>query len=205
MLLSQLSDLAQYPLVLSFVRQHLDMQFDDLRTMMKVPLPAIGLTGGCNFACAVALCNLISGVAKVLYHRPPGMPGTGDGFVALMIQFYPWQPTEPQQRNAEILYDFVRNPLVHSLGAAITPEQRQNEVVIAKSARSEEELERLETSTDYPAGISLAVVTDGNGHTIWIAALYWGFVRLFSKLCGEADQMRYAEDRLRELGWTGDA
>jgi hypothetical protein len=204
-MLSQSLELTAYPLVSSFVRRQLDMQFDDLRTMMRMPLPTIGLTGGCNFACAVAICNLVAGVAKVLYQKPPGMSGVGDGFVALMIQYYPWQQTEPKERNAEILYNFVRNPLVHSLGAAIKRDQRQDEVVIAKSAMSEADLERLETSIDYPAGVSLAVATDGNRHTIWIAALYWGFLQLFRALCRDANQMNYAEARLRELGWTGDA
>ena len=46
MVLSQFADLRAYPRVRRFVREYLDMQFDDVRGMMKLPRPRQGITGG---------------------------------------------------------------------------------------------------------------------------------------------------------------
>lgn len=56
-----------YPHVHNFVAKHLDMQFDDVRGMLKLPLPKFGIPAGCNFAAAAAWCNLIGGISVVLY------------------------------------------------------------------------------------------------------------------------------------------
>jgi hypothetical protein len=204
MLPSQLVDLSSYPRVSSFVTGHLDMQFDDVRSMMKLPRPKQGLTGGCNFAAAATLCSLLAGVARILYQKPPRLPGTGNGFVALLMQYYPWETRENGKRNAEILYDLVRNPLAHSLGLATTPVQRAAHVTVVKTSHSERQLRRIERSV-APPGPSLAVATHGNEHTIWMTGLYWGCLATVRGLCGEPSQMEAAERRLRERGWFRDA
>ncbi len=200
MLPSQFADLSAFPRVARFVRQHFDMQFDDVRSMMKLPRPKQGMTGGCNFASAVALCNLIAGVATVLYERPRGYPGRGDGFVALLMQYYPWQPDEDGQRNAEVLWEFVRNPLVHSLGVGVTPGQRQAQVTIVKSSYRERGLRRIERSSSHP-GPSLAIATRGNHHTLWVVGLYWGVSEILRRLLRDPAQMAAAERRLKKRGW----
>ena len=204
MLPSHLVDLADYPRVRSFVREHLDMQFDDVRSMMKLPRPTRGLTGGCNFAAAATLCNLMAGVAIVLYRKAPRLPGTGSGFIALLMQYYPWQRGENGKENAELLYEFVRNPLVHSLGLSNTPRQRAAHVTIVKTSLSERQLRRIEKSASPPRP-SLAVASRGNEHTIWVTGLYWGFLGTLRGLFREPAQMEAAEHRLKDRSWYRDA
>jgi hypothetical protein len=100
--------------------------------MMRLPLPELGMTGGCNFAAAAMLCNLAAGLAKVLYGRSKGQPGTGDSFVAILLEFFPWQRGEHRRKKAEALYEIVRNPLVHSLAVFMTPAHRASRLGIGK-------------------------------------------------------------------------
>ena len=72
---SELPNLAKYRAVYRFFRKHLDMQFNDVRTLMKLPRPSQGWPAGCNLVTAVALGNLIGGFAEVLYAPPPSMNG----------------------------------------------------------------------------------------------------------------------------------
>ena len=72
MLVSQLAPAHGYSHVQSFLVQLLDMQFSDVRAMLQLPRPDIGITPGCNFAIVSSLCNLISGISTTIY-KPPGL------------------------------------------------------------------------------------------------------------------------------------
>src|SRR4051812_20698431 len=67
MLVSQLCPCPGFPQVQGFVAHVLDMQFGDVRAMLQLPRPEIGITPACNFAIATTLCNLISGISTTLY------------------------------------------------------------------------------------------------------------------------------------------
>jgi hypothetical protein len=175
------------------------MQFNDVRGMMKLPLPNCGITGGCNFAAALALCNLVAGMAVVLYNRPPGSPGTGDGFVALLLQFYPWDPRERPCRKAEALYQLVRNPLAHSLGVARTPAQRSYRVRIVKRPLTEATLGILEANPSRPKDLPLAVTVRRSMVTINVPGLYWGVAQLFRRLTADTGRMTQAERRIPDM------
>jgi hypothetical protein len=66
---SEFPDLAKYRPVYRFFKNHLDMQFNDVRTLIKLPRSTQGLTAGCNFVAAAALANLLGGFAEVLEKR----------------------------------------------------------------------------------------------------------------------------------------
>lgn len=198
MLPSELTDLSSYPRVQEFVRIHLDMQFNDVRSMMRLPLPELGMTGGCNFAAAAVLCNLVAGLAKVLYGRSKGQPGTGDGFVAILLEFFPWQRRENRRKKAEALYEIVRNPLVHSLAVFTTPAQRASRLGIGKGSLSESQLQSLETAQRRPPGLPLPVTNRGSRYKVNVPSLYWGVFQLFQRLANDRDQMTKAEVRLSQ-------
>jgi hypothetical protein len=115
-----------YPRVHAFVRDHLSMQFGDVRSMMRLPLPHLGITHACNFAATAVLCNLISGISVSLYLPPNAVRtneqgekqyvGAGTAFKLLLEHYYPWQPRENRQERARVLYDLFRNQLAHTLG-----------------------------------------------------------------------------------------
>lgn len=196
MLPSELTDLSSYPRVQEFVRIHLDMQANDVRSMLRLPLPELGMTGGCNFAAAAVLCILVAGLAKVLYSRSKGQPGTGNGFVAILLEFFPWQRRENRQKKAEALYKIVRNPLVHSLAVFTKSAQRASRLGIEKGPLSEPQLQSLESAQRRPPWLPLPVTKRGSRYKVNVPALYWGVIRLFQRLANDHDQMAKAETRL---------
>src|SRR4051812_45502518 len=117
MLLADIPEFKNYQNVSVFIRDHLSMQFEDIRSMMWLPLPALGIGHACNFAAAATLCNLISGISVSLFM--PSNPtkksrkgkkewiGTGEAFKQLLKDFYPWEQGENGGERAKVLYDFV--------------------------------------------------------------------------------------------------
>lgn len=177
MLPSQLSEFNSYPSVHSFVKYHLDMQFDDVRGMMRLPLPEIGIQAGCNFAVAATLCNLISGISVVLYTPKNSKSGSGARFKALLKEFYPWEPQKDKDKEnkAKTVYDLVRNPLSHSLGVL---RKGSLPIAIAKNSLTEAQLEEIENSSVRPAWVPLAVVGDSSKYILSVWGLYWGVFHL---------------------------
>ena len=127
MLSSQLAPARGYPRVQEFVVQVLDMQFGDVRAMLQLPRPDIGITPACNFAIVSSLCNLISGISTTIF-KPPGLIhevrspdcGSARAFRELVSGFFPYTPSGavdfPRQ-----LYDLCRNPMVHAAGLMDAP------------------------------------------------------------------------------------
>ena len=124
MLLHEIPELQSYRRVSLFVRCHLSMQFADVRSMLRLPLPEQGIIdsagyGGCNFAVATVLCNIVSGISVTIF-RPPSLSnnriGSGRVFRQLLENFYPWEQGDNGGEGAEALYSYFRNPLTHALG-----------------------------------------------------------------------------------------
>jgi len=117
MLPSHFAEIKGYQHVYNFITKHLDMQFNDVRGMMKLPCPEFGIDAGCNFAAAAALCNLISGVSVVLYTPKEPNSGSGKKFKELLCEFYPWDSRENKEEKAKVIYDLIRNPLTSGVCA----------------------------------------------------------------------------------------
>lgn len=195
MLPSHLSEFGNYPTVLNFVTNHLDMQFDDARSIMKLPLTKIGITGGCNFAAAAVLCNLISGISVVLYTPKKKKMGSGDKFKSLLEDFYPWEPGEKKEEKAKVIYDLVRNPLAHSLAVL---KKGSFKVLFKKAPLTEAKLQEIEKSNVRPNWVPQAVTSDPKGHLVSVGGLYWGVFNLVRRLAQDTKQMQKAEERFRK-------
>ena len=195
---SQFPELVKYPHVERFFRKHLDMQFGDVRTLMKLPRPGQGLPAGCNFIAAAALANLISGFAEVLYAAQPSMNAlhqSGTRLQALLIELYPWQPGERRSAKARVLYYFVRNPLVHNLGID-DPRRSKKEmprIPIRKRRLTDRQLTVLETATIPPGWAGLAVRRVDRRWNIYVPALYWGVFHLLRRLTERPKHVRHAQ------------
>jgi hypothetical protein len=164
--------------------EHVDMQFDDIRTMLRLPME--GLTGGCNFAAAAVLFNIISGCSVCFYNAsekaltPAGQASCR--FRGLLGEFYPWVG-EPLSKadGVTLLYKATRNPLTHRLGLDEPPSSatKRNEIALKKWSLRPEEIAELEDSADKPPW-ALATITEktvpsgANQFTISVPALYWG-------------------------------
>src|SRR4051812_6582998 len=72
MLVSRLAPAYGHPHVQNFIVSLIDMQLSDVRAMLQLPRPDIGITPGCNFAILSSLCNLISGISTTIF-KPPSL------------------------------------------------------------------------------------------------------------------------------------
>lgn len=192
MLPSQFLEFRAYPAVDNFVTNHLTMQFDDVRGMMKLPISEAGIEAGCNFAAAATLCNLISGISVILYTPKNPKSGSGKKFKELLEEFYPWEPGEKRAEKSKVIYDVVRNPLTHSLGVL---KKGSSPTTIEKIALTEAQLQDIENSTARPTWVPLVVTGSSAGYVIAVVGLYWGVFHLVRRLAQEAKQMEQAEIR----------
>lgn len=196
MLPSQFPQFKGYPHVHNFVANHLDMQYNDVRGMMKLPRPKVGIRAGCNFAAAAALCNLISGISVVLYTPNDPKISSGNRFKELLDNFYPWDLGENKAEKAKVIYDLVRNPLAHSLGVL---SKGSLPISIRKSAFTEAQLKKIENASVRPTWVPQAVTGDSTEYDLSVWGLYWGVFHLVRQLAGNANQMQEAEKRLKSI------
>jgi hypothetical protein len=195
---SEFPELKQYRAVERFFRNHLDMQFSDVRTLMKLPRPRQGFPAGCNFTAAAALANLIGGFAEVLYAAPPSIDHphqSGARLKALLKEFYPWQPGERRSAKSKVLYYFVRNPLVHNLGIddPRRPKKEMRRILIRKRPLTDRQLDILERANIPPVWAGFAVRRVDSRWNIYVPALYWGVFHLLRRLTEQPRHMRHAQ------------
>jgi len=172
------------------------MQFDDVRVMMRLPLPEVGLRAGLNFSAAVMLCNLISGISVVLYTPPSSKLRSGEKFKTLLENYYPWEIGENKKDKAKIIYDLIRNPLAHSLGVlkkGVMP------ISIEKSPLGENQLENIEYSEMRPTWVPLAItyLSVERKNLLSVSGLYWGVFQLLKRIARDEKQMQEAEKRFK--------
>jgi hypothetical protein len=56
-------DRSRFPTLFSFVEWGIDMQLADVRDMLRLPMPEVGLESGHKFAATASLVNLIAGAS----------------------------------------------------------------------------------------------------------------------------------------------
>jgi hypothetical protein len=155
MLPSEFAEVQAHGDLKRLLAEHVDMQFVDLRTMLRLPLA--GLAGECNFAAASFLFNIIAG-SSVCFYRTSDAAFTarrdrGLRFMGVLDDFYPWHG-EPVARATAILYQAARNPLAHSLGLEAPPAagHTSREIALAKRALTEAEIAQLESGVHGRTG-----------------------------------------------------
>jgi hypothetical protein len=170
------------------------MQFIDVRGMLKLPLPKQGISGGCNFAATAVLCNLISGISRILYNSDKS--GARELFRELLRCYYPWEAGELKQRDykIEILYKVIRNPLVHSLGV---DDKSDKQIVIEKRPLSIRQINKIERSYKRPRWVKRAVRIEDNKCIINVPGLYWGTYHMLIRLLKDTRQMALTEQRFQ--------
>jgi hypothetical protein len=199
-------ELAHYPAAQAFVRNHISMQFGDVRAMLRLPLPREGIDHGCNFAATAILTNLISGVSVVFYNcarnnAPTPGRGRGQRFGELLTQFYPWTAVEgpdvPQKVDA--LWTLVRNPFAHS-GAVLAPGQVP--VACQKGSSTVSEIDLLDTAYDIGLNLPLGLELLNNVWELRVPVFYAGVLEMFRRLVVNPQQMHRTEARFRAGQWV---
>jgi hypothetical protein len=203
-----------YPLVYDFVFNHVRMQFEDVGTMLRLPMQSYGLNNGCNFASASVICNLISGVSVTMFqpaviHKPDKhgnmqMIGSGEAFKEFVKAFYP--DPSPLRRSdvADVLYKQLRNPFAHALGVLRTaPYQLEiQKVLSAGDGLSQAEVTDIEESLQRPGGYPLGVQGSGNHWEIIVDFLYRDALDMMVGLAHDTTQMQQAETRFQARAYV---
>ena len=199
--LSDIPELQNYPHVFTFVRDHLSMQFADVRSMLRLPLPEQGIIdgagyGGCNFAVATVLCNLVSGISVTAF-RPSSLNnnriGSARVFRQLLENFYPWEQGGNGIEGAEALYSYFRNPLVHALAV----ERESSHIQISKCPLplQNEQVEEMEESSARPSWLLPGISGSGTQWNLVAEGFYRDVFHMFWNLARNEQQMRMAEQR----------
>ena len=204
MRLSDIPELQNYRHVSPFVRDHLSMQFGDVRAMLRLPIPELGIEDGCNFAVATVLCSLISGISVTIF-RPSSLPnnqiGSGRVFRQLLENFYPWEQEENRTEGAEALYDYFRNPLVHALAV----ERESSHIQISKYPLplQNEQIEEIERAQIRPSWLRPGLSGSGTQWNLLAEGFYRDVFHMFWNLARDEQQMNAADQRFLagEINW----
>jgi len=201
---SGLPEIQDYPYIVSFLVNQVDMLFSDLRCLLL--FPCVVLDTGFNLTAASLLFNILAGIS-VCFHNP-SLPALtdhrshprGTKFKELLEEYYPWEgePLAPAEA-IDVLYAKARNPLAHSLGLDSPTSHDPSKVYIGKHFLTEEEIMRLESSQQRPKGLRPTVYKQNSDFVISVPTLYWGTWRLLQKLFRDKDQMKRAEEFLKQL------
>lgn len=210
MLVSQLAPATGYPMVQAFLVNVLDMQFADVRAMIQLPRPDIGITPGCNFAIVSTLCNLVSGISTTIY-KPPGTLndnsspnyGSARAFRDLVTDFFPYVPAGATDFPCE-LYQLCRNPMAHSAGLmdALSPVVFFTRILDPSHPDvgwTDRELEDLERPDTPQFNLPLAgIVIDSKRWTLHCDSFYLDVIEMLRRVCANSVQMKAAEGRFAQ-------
>ena len=163
--------------------------------MLRLPLPDVGITAGCNFAAVHVLLNVLSGLSRLMGPNPRRSDAAFCKFVA---RWYPWR-LEPrgssfrQERGTKALYDSFRTGFSHDLGLLLEtgPVDHRGRVrpkfriagrhlgVTKQPSLASSVLVELDDVTVRPTWLGPTVGADGKiGLLVDAVALYWGVRRL---------------------------
>jgi hypothetical protein len=208
MLVSQMIGEKIYPHINHFVETVLDMQFADVRAMLQLPRPDLGIFPACNFAIVSTLCNLISGISTTIY-KPADLLSqvksdcaSGRAFKELVRDFFPCR-RQGTNDIPENLYDLCRNPLAHSAGIAnaALPRVYYTRVFHGehdKSGWNDKELDDLERDPDRFRLPYHSIEIRQQEWTIHCDCFYFDVIRMLREVIadpiqGKASEMRFGQ------------
>ena len=148
---SRFPEVADRPNVRRLLAEQVDMQMDDIASMLALPRYDLGLSGGCNLALTGLLSNVVAGCSVLLFEASldsiwgSARSDSGGRFKELLIEYYPWRDDDAltPELAARLIYHEARNPLAHGLGVGKNrvafpglPHGQQRSVMLAKRALS---------------------------------------------------------------------
>jgi len=206
MLPSEFPEVQRYPNLKRLLEAQVDMQFIDLRTLLRLPQEQMGLKGGCNLTAAAILFNIIAG-SSVCFYNPSEQAladrtGRSKRFKEVLEKFYPWQGEPiPKDQCVSVLYDRTRCSLVHSLGLDVPPRGSMGQtVVLEKGPLTEEQVHELEESSSRPVWVPSTIVHKrplAHGAielAISVPTLYWGVHRMLHALFADSTHAAKSDD-----------
>jgi hypothetical protein len=201
--------------LLKLVRKQIDSTVQDIRALLLLRSDRRNGGGNCEIATAAVLFNLIGGLSVLVFEASEeglrGARGRGRRFRAMLRAHYPWRQDSIAPGTAiEVLYDYARNQMAHSLGLGLgTTLRPAPEYGYAKPPLTPQRLAELETSQRRPAWAQPTVYTvdlsrwgiTTPGFGIALPTLYWGIRRLLESLLADPTQARAADALAERLGY----
>ena len=196
------------------VRPHLQ----DVRAMLRLPLPEAGITAGCNFAAVHVLLNVLSGLSRLMGRSHKN---SGKAFETFVRRWYPWR-LEPrpspyrQKRGTTVLYASFRNGFAHDLGlmletTSVDARDRLTsrfrtagpQLGVAKQpSLTSPQLLELDDVSARPAWVGSTIVREGGSRLLVNAvALYWGVRRLLYDHTSSGPALRPLQRMIAD-GWA---
>lgn len=198
---------ANLPAVRQLLSELIDMQFADLRILLRLPDPNLAPNVGCNFTAAAMMTNRISGFSIWFFHnryarslepeeKKKGQAYSARRFKGFVRAYYPRQMHEPTAVTvANHLYD-ARNVLSHNLGiddatwrTRERKRSRRPSVSLVKPdpGLSDADVVELETYGTPPfAGHT--VTRKGLKTQIYIPGLYWALGQMLRAALADQPQ-----------------
>lgn len=212
MIPSEIATVQTYSHIKGQCAKTLDLYIKDLRSMLQLPLKIrregdlppgtllVDMEGGCNFASCILMLDIIAGLSVCLYFRQNaiGLETNRDRaprFREFLEQYYAWEYEGLDKGQvSEILWQFLRNPLVHALGVLPVTEMPGsiNRIQVNKGALNLKEVWELE-NVSRPLTLSSTFELEHSTFHVNVPPLYWGLHQLFRNLFSDADQMHLVE------------
>jgi hypothetical protein len=193
------------------LREQVDMQFADMRALLRLPHEDVAPQVGCNTTLAAMVFNQISGFSVWFFHNPAAqriktrevrekrrVPLSGQRFKGFVRAYYPRRAGEPRVGTiADKLYE-ARNVLAHNLGVEDLRTGRRRAIVLKKPdpPLAPEDVVDLELQPYFPLA-GLPVQRVGLETTFYLPGLYWATGRMLRAAL--ADQADRCEQRAKEL------
>jgi hypothetical protein len=213
---SEFTEVSQRPVLQTFLSQHIDMQFEDLRAVLRLPQRALGTFGGSNFLGASALLTVICGTSTLFYDAGPKAfkpPYQSQKRFIETMRYMPWDSKAAGvQRDAgsKRLWQYARNPLAHAFGVSYNPGKATGHVpnnlqwslAISKRSFGIQEIYKLENSVDRPGFVGVPlhrVATRPDEFVLDVGGFYWAIHRMLHALLGDERQADAAEDMVHRL------
>ena len=149
---------------------------------------------------ALVLLATVAGVSKTLLHPLQEKSRDGPRFKECLNRYFPWGIDPPTgvspECAAKILYEFFRNPLVHSLGLNKSGHPVVKIVQVFRgTGDAENRVEELERLTVKPYSEPCLVVTLEK-QVLWLDPFYWGVRKLVEQWSYDDAQILHADKRL---------
>lgn len=179
------------PAVQRLLAEQIDMQFADLRALLRLPRDDVAPSVGCNVTAAAMVVNQISGFSVWFFHSRYAQRLVKEEmkrrttlsrkrFLGFVRAYYPRTIGEPQLPTiATKLYE-IRNLLSHNLGISdLDMSARRREVGLVKPdpPLGPSDIVDLELRSHFPlAGVP--VRRDGLTTSLYLPGLYWALGRM---------------------------
>jgi hypothetical protein len=200
MLPSQFPEVEAYLDLQRVLERLVDMQFADLRDLMR--LPAYTIRSGMNLTTAARLFDVVSGCSICFYNSTvPKLSQSGIAgreFKGILQNYFPWAAVPVPVTDAiDVFYVWSRNPMAHALGVDVR--QGNPDIDVRKRGLRLRQVLALEDAPTLPKGIAPPLLGQPGSYALSVLGLFWGVHRMLHSLFADPQQVQAADATARHI------